>query len=61
MEGRLYHQLMQILLQALVIKALESLGIVEILAEGVTGGIVLAKDVEPELIGPPITVLDVES
>jgi hypothetical protein len=51
----------QVLLQALVVKALESLSIVKILAIGVTGRIVLAKDVDSELIGPPITVLDVES
>lgn len=56
-----HHQLLDVLLESVIVEALEGLGVVELAVEGVAGSGVLAKDVEPELIGPPVTVLDVVS
>lgn len=53
-----YHQVIQVLLESIVVEALESLSVVELVAERVVGGAMLAEDVEPELIRPPVTVLD---
>ena len=51
------HQSSQVLLQSLVVQALESSGVVEILVQRVGGRCVLAEDVELQLIWPPIAVL----
>lgn len=62
--GRLsctYHQGLEVLLETLIVEALEGLGVVELAVERVAGRVVLAEDVEPELIGPPVTVLAVVS
>lgn len=56
-----YHQVVEVLLQRIVVQALERLGVVKLAAEGVAGSVVLAEDVEPQLVGPPVTVLDVVS
>ena len=56
-----YQQLLDVLLEAIVVKALESLSVVELLLVRVTGSGVLAEDVKPQLIGPPVTVLAVVS
>ena len=56
-----YHQRLEVLLETLIVEALEGLGVVELAVERVAGRVVLAKDVEPELIGPPVTVLAVVS
>jgi hypothetical protein len=54
-----YQQLLDVLLESVIVKALESLSVVELTLERVAGSGVLAKDVEPELVGPPVTVLAV--
>ena len=50
------HQVIQILLEGIVVKALEGRGIVEVLAHGVGSLGVLAQNVQLEAIGPPVTV-----
>jgi hypothetical protein len=52
-----YHQGLDVLLESLIVEALERLGVVELAGVRVAGGVVLAEDVEPQLIGPPVTVL----
>ena len=56
-----YQQGLDVLLETIVVKALESLSVVELGLVRVAGSGVLAEDVEPELIGPPVTVLGVVS
>ena len=56
-----YQQGLDVLLEAIVVKALEGLSVVELGLVRVAGSGVLAEDVEPELIGPPVTVLGVVS
>lgn len=56
-----YHQGLEVLLETLIVEALEGLSVVELAVERVAGRVVLAEDVEPELIGPPVTVLAVVS
>jgi hypothetical protein len=53
---RLGHQLVQVLLQALVVQSLEGLRIAEVLGEWVGDVSVLTENVELELIGPPVGV-----
>ena len=50
------HDLVQILLDSIVVKALERLAVVETLVERVGDGGMLAEDVDLELVGPPIEV-----
>ena len=52
-----YHQSLDVLLESLIVEALERLSVVELAGVRVAGGVVLAEDVEPQLIGPPVTVL----
>ena len=52
-----YQQGLNVLLEAIVVKALESLSVVELGLVRIAGSCVLAEDVEPQLIGPPVTVL----
>lgn len=56
-----YQQGLDVLLEAIVVEALEGLSVVELGLVRVAGSGVLAEDVEPELIGPPVTVLAVVS
>jgi hypothetical protein len=56
-----YQKGLDVLLETIVIQALEGLSVVELGLVRVAGSGVLAQDVEPELIGPPVTVLDVVS
>jgi hypothetical protein len=56
-----YQQGLDVLLESLVVKALESLLVVELAGVRVAGRVVLAEDVEPQLLGPPVTVLHVVS
>ena len=56
-----YHQLLDVLLESIVVEALEGLSVVELALVRVAGSGVLAEDVEPQLIGPPVTVLSVVS
>jgi hypothetical protein len=56
-----YQEGLDVLLETIVVKALEGLSVVELGLVRVAGSGVLAQDVEPELIGPPVTVLDVVS
>ena len=51
------HQRSEVFLQCLVVELLEFLGIVEVCTERVLSGVVLAQDVGPELIGPPVDIL----
>ena len=50
------HQGVDVLLQCIVVELLELLDIVEISAEGVLSGVMLAQDVDPELVWPPVGV-----
>lgn len=52
-----YHQVIEVLLQSIVVEALERLSVVKLAAKRIAGGVVLAEDVEPELVGPPVAVL----
>lgn len=56
-----YQQGLDVLLETIVVKALEGLSVVELGLVRVAGSGVLAEDVEPQLIGPPVTVLAVVS
>jgi hypothetical protein len=56
-----YHQGLDVLLESLIVEALEGLGVVELAGERVAGRVVLAEDVKPQLLGPPVTVLAVVS
>lgn len=56
-----YQQSLDVLLETIIVKALECLSVVELGLVRVAGSGVLAEDVEPELIGPPVTVLAVVS
>lgn len=56
-----YQQGLDVLLESLIVEALERLSIVELAGERVAGRVVLAEDVEPQLLGPPVTVLAVVS
>ena len=56
-----YQQGLDVLLETIVVKALEGLSVVELGLVRVAGSGVLAEDVEPELIGPPVTILAVVS
>ena len=56
-----YQQGLNVLLEAIVVKALEGLSVVELGLVRIAGSCVLAEDVEPQLIGPPVTVLGVVS
>lgn len=53
---RIRHQRGNVLLQRLVIEALEGRGIVELAAQRVGDGRVLAQDAELEGVGPPVAV-----
>jgi len=50
------HEISEILLEAFIVEALESSGIVEVRIKGVGDGSVLTEDVELELLGPPVVV-----
>jgi len=52
-----HHQGLDVLLESLIVEALEGLSIVKVAAERVAGSVVLAEDVQSQLIGPPVTVL----
>jgi hypothetical protein len=56
-----YHQLLDVLLESVIVEALECLSVVELPLVRVAGSSVLAEDIEPELVGPPVTVLAVVS
>ena len=56
-----YQQGLDILLETIVVKALERLSVVELALVRVASSGVLAEDVESQLIGPPVTVLAVVS
>jgi hypothetical protein len=56
-----HQQRLDILLQSIVIEALEGLGVVELALVRVAGSGVLAEDVKPQLVGPPVAVLQVVS
>jgi hypothetical protein len=56
-----YQEGLDVLLETIVVKALEGLSVVELGLVRVAGSGVLAEDVKPQLIGPPVTVLDVVS
>jgi hypothetical protein len=56
-----YQQFLDVLLETIVVEALESLSVVELALVRVASSSVLAQDVEPQLIGPPVTVLDIVS
>ena len=56
-----YQEGLDVLLETIVVKALEGLSVVELGLVRVAGSGVLAEDIEPELIGPPVTVLAVVS
>jgi hypothetical protein len=56
-----YHQLLDVLLESVIVEALECLSVVELPLVRVASSGVLAEDVEPELVGPPVTVLAVVS
>jgi len=56
-----YQQGLDILLESVIVEALERLGVVELVGVWVAGSVVLAEDVEPQLLGPPVTVLAVVS
>jgi hypothetical protein len=56
-----HQQCLDILLQSIVIEALEGLGVVELALVRVAGSGVLAEDVKPQLVGPPVAVLQVVS
>jgi hypothetical protein len=58
---RSYHQLLDVLLESVIIEALECLSVVELPLVRVASSGVLAEDVEPELVGPPVTILAVVS
>jgi len=47
----------EVLLQGIVVELLELIGILEVRAERVLAGIVLAEDVCPQLRWPPVDVL----
>lgn len=53
---RVGHQGSEVLLEALIVELLELLGVVEVGAEGVLSGVMLAQDVYPELVWPPVCV-----
>ena len=53
---RVGHEGGKVLLQCIVVELLELVGVVEVGAEGVLSGVVLAQDVCPEIIGPPVGV-----
>lgn len=53
---RVGHQLGEVLLDGIVVQALEGLGILEVLVLGVGDACVLAEDVEAKLVGPPVAV-----
>jgi len=53
---RVGHESGEVLLQALVVERLEGLGVVELLAEGVGDGSILAENVQAEFLWPPVTV-----
>ena len=50
------HQGVEILLEALVVEALEGFSVVKIRVHGVGLGVVLVEDVQVEVLGPPILV-----
>ncbi|ORX98873.1 hypothetical protein BCR34DRAFT_142473 [Clohesyomyces aquaticus] len=54
---RVGHQGRDVLLQCIVVELLELVGVVEVGAERVLAGVVLAEDVGPQLVGPPVDVL----
>jgi hypothetical protein len=56
-----YHQLLDVVLESVIVEALECLSVVELPLVRVAGSSVLAEDIEPELVGPPVTVLAVVS
>jgi hypothetical protein len=53
-----YHQGLDVLLESLIVEALEGLLVVKLAGKRVAGRVVLAEDVEPQLLGPPVTVLE---
>src|SRR5262249_31337982 len=53
---RVGHQRREVLLHGREIEALELLSVVEVLAHRIGHGRMLVKDVEPELVRPPVTV-----
>jgi hypothetical protein len=60
-DSHSYQQGLDVLLESLIVEALECLSIVELAGVRVTGRVVLAGDVESKLLGPPVTVLAVVS
>jgi len=56
-----YQQGLDVFLETVIVEALEGLGVVKVAGQRITLGVVLAEDVEPQLIGPPVTVLAVVS
>jgi len=46
----------EVILEALVVKRLEGLGVVELLAERVGDRSILAEDVEADFLWPPVAV-----
>lgn len=50
------HDGRNVLLESSIVKALEGLGVVEVLAERIGGRVVLTEDVQAELLWPPVTV-----
>jgi hypothetical protein len=60
-DSHSYQQGLDVLLESLIVEALECLSIVELAGVRVAGRVVLAEDVEPQLLGPPVTVLAVVS
>jgi hypothetical protein len=53
---RVGHEGIEVLLERIVVELLELFGVVEVGAERVLSGVVLAEDVGPELVGPPVCV-----
>ena len=53
---RVGHEGIEVLLERIVVELLELVGVVEVGAERVLSGVVLAEDVGPELVGPPVCV-----
>lgn len=53
---RVCHQVVQVLLKTIVVQALESRRIVEVLGHRIGDAGVLAEDVQLEVIGPPVAV-----
>src|SRR5262245_34966512 len=53
---RVRHQLLQVILECLVVEALELLGVVEVGAHGVRLRRMRVQELERQLVGPPVAV-----